>query len=84
MVRTGVKRKYLPTKKRLTMFDYEIEIKRKYARNLIEDLVSDYLYYDRKEDEDLTRQELAEIMTVEFAEELAERFLEELLNHVKS
>jgi len=66
------------------MFDYEIEIKRKYARNLIEDLVSDYLYYDRKEDEDLTRQELAEIMTVEFAEELAERFLEELLNHVKS
>lgn len=58
--------------------------KEEYALDCIEDLVSDFLFYDRKEDEDLTRQELTEILTEEFASKLADRFLEELLNHVKS
>ena len=55
--------------------------KKEYAKKVIIDLVADFLYYDRKEDEDLNRDDILKLyqtdeLTVQetiqlFAEELA-------------
>ena len=52
---------------------------------MIEDMISDFLYYDRKEDEDLPRGEIEKMvksgeLTVD---EIVEKFREELTKGVK-
>ena len=58
--------------------------KKKHALDVVNDLVADYLYYDRKEDEDLSRDEIDQLfesgeLTVE---EVVARFGEQLRKHV--
>jgi hypothetical protein len=58
-------------------------IKEQKALDIIEDIISNYLYYDRKEDEDLSVQDMNEILTEEFVEKASEKFKKELLSCVK-
>lgn len=52
----------------------DIKQKQQYLLDAVSDAVSDLLYYDRKECEQVTVDDIEEIMTPEFAEELAKEF----------
>lgn len=52
--------------------------KEELALRAIEDLVADYLYYSRKEDEDLTVSDMEELLTQEFIEKAVSKFREQL------
>ena len=59
--------------------------KKAYALEIISDIVADYLYYNRKEDEDLNRDDMEQLITSGqlTADEIIERFdkyLREALN----
>ncbi|RDJ35118.1 MAG: hypothetical protein DWQ19_09800 [Crenarchaeota archaeon] len=54
--------------------------KKEYALNVVEDLVANYLFYDRKEDEDLSRDDMEQLkssgeLTIQ---EVVDRFKEAL------
>lgn len=55
-------------------------MKRELFLSLIDDCVSDLIYYDRKEDEDLSIEDVEEIIDDGLIEEATKRFKESLLN----
>ena len=59
--------------------------KRDLILGTIEDLISDFLYYDRKEDEELFRGDIEEAIEsgVVTIEEIVEKFSSELKKHLK-
>lgn len=56
--------------------------KQKYLIDLVEDAVSDLLYYDRKEDEDLSVKDCQEILTQEVVDAMVEKFRQELSKNI--
>jgi len=61
------------------MTQQEIKEKQEYLLDSTEDLVSNLVYYDRKECEMVSRKDIKEILTNDFANKLADKFREELL-----
>lgn len=62
-----------------------MKTRREIIESTLDDLVSDFLYYDRKEDEELPRGEVeAAIEAGEITvDEIVERFRKEVSNHIR-
>jgi hypothetical protein len=65
------------------MTEEEIEHKQNILLDTLDDSMSCFLYYDRKEDEDLSVEDIEVIVTVEFAEKMIQRFRENLLSGIQ-
>jgi hypothetical protein len=61
-----------------------IEDKKKLAISNIESLVSNYMYYDRKEDIDLSVEDMEEILDMDLVNELTSKFKSELIDCIKN
>jgi len=66
-------------------FEEFVNDKKSHALEIIEDLVSDYLYYNRKEDEDLSRKDMEQLITSGdlTAGELVDRFRTEIVEGIE-
>jgi hypothetical protein len=65
------------------MTEEEIEHKQNILLDTLDDSMSCFLYYDRKEDEDLSLEDIEVIVTVEFAEKMIQRFKDNLLSGIQ-
>ncbi len=74
------------TSSELTYEEHQKAIKereiREHALKLIPDLISSFLYYDRKEDEDLSENDIKGVLDYKFANELSNEFRKELMKHI--
>lgn len=55
--------------------------KQKHLINLVSDSVADVLYYNRKEDDYISVQDVEEILTTEVIDEMVNKFRDELLKN---